>query len=129
MSARTLARRRPSVGRLLAASFAALGLLTVSASVADAAGPPKDVIDGNDGTWACEEEGGLPPEHCINARSRGNTGVILVFEPDPRGPQESISFDPRADGRPCPHDPDSDDGTWWSVSPDNGGPWVCHHRP
>jgi hypothetical protein len=122
-------RRTPSVIRTTTVLLAVAGLLAVSAVSADAVGPSKDVIDRNDNAWACEDEAGLPPEHCINVRSQGNTGVILVFEPDPRGPQESISFDPKSDARPCPHDPGSDDGTWWSVSPDNQGPWVCHHRP
>lgn len=31
-----------------------------------------------------------------------------VFEPDPRGPQESASVDPGFDDRPCPHDAGSD---------------------
>lgn len=89
--------------------------------------PPKEPKDNNDNTWACEEEAGLPPEHCINIKSKGNTGVILVFSPDERWPQEGVSTDPKSDGRPCPHDPDADpDGTWWSPAPDL---WVCHHRP
>lgn len=103
-------------------------MLVLGATAATAA-PPQEVFDANDATWACEAEAGIPPAHCINIRSQGNTGIILVFEPDPRGPQESISFDPSSDTRPCPHDPGSDDGTWWSVSPENAGPWVCHHRP
>ena len=93
-----------------------------------AASPEQDVFDANDNTWACEAEGGLPPAHCINIRSQGNTGIIKVFEPDARWPQESISFDPKSDSRPCPHDPVSiaGDGTWWSPF---AGAWVCHHRP
>jgi hypothetical protein len=51
----------------------------------------------------------------------------MAFSPDPRWPQESISFDPRSDSRPSPHDPDADpDGTWWSPFP---GAWGCHYRP
>lgn len=91
-----------------------------------AGGPPKDVIDGNNNTWACESEAGLPPEHCINIRSQGNTGLIIVLDGDPRWPAEGISFDPKSDDRPCPHDPAATDGTWWSPLP---GVWVCHHRP
>jgi hypothetical protein len=91
------------------------------------ADPNQDVFDRNDNTWACEEEGNVPPAHCINVRSQGNTGIIHVFNPDPRAPQESFSTDPKSDTRPCPHDPDADpDGTWWSPEP---GLWVCHHRP
>lgn len=107
-------------------SFGAIvGSMVVAAGPAMAS-PPQDVFDTNNGTWACASEGGLPPAHCINVRSQGNTGVIKVFEPDARWPQESISFDPKSDSRPCPHDPAATDGTWWSPAP---GLWVCHHRP
>jgi len=92
-----------------------------------AGGPPRDVLDDNNNTWACEAEFGLPPEHCINVRSQGNTGLIIVLDGDPRWPAEGISFDPKADDRPCPHDPDADeDGTWWSPFE---GAYVCHHKP
>jgi hypothetical protein len=100
-----------------------VGMVMLSPGVASAAGPNQDVFERNS-AWSCE---GLPPNHCINVRGQGDTGVILVFEPDPRGPQESFSFNPKADSRPCPHDPDAEDGTWWEVGPD--GPYVCHHRP
>jgi len=104
---------------------AAFGLVVVGVEPA-AASPDLDVFDDNDAAWACEAEAGLPPNHCINVNSQGNTGVIKVFEPDARWPQESISFDPKSDSRPCPHDPAATDGTWWSPFP---GAWVCHHRP
>jgi hypothetical protein len=92
------------------------------------ASPPQDPFDSNDGVWGCFGDPGveLPPAHCVNAKSQGNTLVIKVFEPDPRWPQEGISFDPKSDTRPCPHDPDATDGTWWSPFE---GAWVCHHRP
>jgi hypothetical protein len=128
MSTRPIPRRGESLARLAAALVAILGLLAVTATAAAAAGPPKEIIQQTK-AWGCEGEAGLPPEHCINLRSKGDTGVILVFDPDPRWPQESISFNPASDSRPCPHDPGATDGTWWSVSPDNAGPWVCHHRP
>lgn len=109
----------------LAIAAAAFGLVPVGAGPASAA-PDQGVFDEHDSAWACESEAGLPPHHCINVNSQGNTGIIKVFEPDPRWPQESISFDPKSDLRPCPHDPDATDGTWWSPFP---GAWVCHHRP
>src|SRR5687768_10960970 len=88
--------------------------------------PNPDTFDDNP-AWACESEAGLPPNHCINAKSNGDTLNLKVFEPDPRGPQESASVNPKADARPCPHDPDADpDGTWWEAAP---GLYVCHHRP
>ncbi|HEX6328496.1 MAG TPA: hypothetical protein VFZ72_18155 [Jiangellaceae bacterium] len=111
---------------LSAAVLAAALFVLAVPSVASAEGPPKDPFDANDATWGCEAEAGVPPEHCINLRSQGNTGVIKVFAPDDRWPQESISFDPKSDDRPCPHDPAATDGTWWSPFP---GAWVCHHKP
>jgi hypothetical protein len=94
---------------------------------AAAGGPKQDRFEQNS-AWACESAADLPPNHCINVKGKGDTGVLLVFEPDPRGPQESISWNPKADSRPCPHDADADpDGTWWQVFPE--GPYVCHHRP
>ena len=91
------------------------------------AGPPQDVFAGSS-AWACEAAAGLPLSHCINVHSQGDTGVIKVFEPDPRWPQESLSRNPAADLRPCPHDPQADpDGTWWELG--DTGVYVCHHRP
>ena len=104
---------------------AALGLLSATAAFG-AEGPPIGVFDGQNQAWACATEAGLPPNHCINVNSNGNTGVIKVFSPDPRWPQEGVSTDPKSNDRPCPHDPDATDGTWWSPVP---GLWVCHHRP
>lgn len=94
------------------------------------ASPNQDVFDVNDDTWGCSGDAGvmLPPYHCINVRSKGNTGVIKVFSPDARWPQESVSTDPKSDNRPCPHDPAATDGTWWAP-PGTSGMWVCHHRP
>ena len=115
--------------RIVVAVAASAALSLVAVAGASAAGPSIDPKNNNNGTWAC---GGLdagapvPPNHCINVRSRGNTGVVKVFSPDDRWPQESISTDPKTDGRPCPHDPAALDGTWWSPLP---GLWVCHHRP
>ena len=110
---------------LIATGFSVATVFGLGTS-ALAGGPPKDVLDSNDNTWACEAEAELPPEHCINVRSQGNTGIIIVLDDDPRGPAEGISFDPKSDNRPCPHDPASPDGTWWSPFP---GAWVCHHKP
>jgi hypothetical protein len=118
-----MGRRRVTVVVSIALLMSVLG----SAAAFASEGPPKDPFYTNDQAWACEGEAGLPPDHCINVRSQGNTGVIKVFYPDARWPQEGISFDPKADRRPCPHDPNADpDGTWWSPFP---GAYVCHHRP
>ena len=89
--------------------------------------PNQEVFESNNAVWGCEAGAGLPPSHCVNLKSKGNTGIIMVFEPDPRGPSESVSTDPKSDLRPCPPDPSADpDGTWWSPAP---GLYVCHHRP
>ena len=102
------------------------GVLGLAGVGTAAAGPNQDRFEANP-AFLCQAEAGLPPSHCVNVKSKGDTGVILVFEPDPRGPQESVSTNPKSDTRPCPHDPAADaDGTWWSPAP---GLWVCHHRP
>lgn len=104
----------------------AAGVVVASPAVASAAGPSQEVFEDNP-AFLCEAEADLPPSHCINANGKGSTGVILVFAPDPRGPQESYSTSPQADTRPCPHDDGADpDGTWWAPLP---GLYVCHHRP
>ena len=105
----------------VAMSAAALVVTTGTAS----AGPPAQVFEANDQTWQCHEDGFPAPSHCTNLRSKGRTGLILVFPPDDRGPAEGVSG-PNADDRPCPHDPGLPDGTWWEVVPDT---FVCHHKP
>ncbi len=111
----------------LALVVAATAGLAVTGGTAHAA-PNPDVFNAKDGVWSCFGDDGamVPPNHCMNIKGKGNTGVILVFLPDPRGPQESFSMDPKSASRPCPHDPDAVDGTWWSPVPNL---WVCHHRP
>lgn len=105
----------------------AVGTVVASPAVASADGPPQAVFDDNP-AFLCEAaaEPDLPPHHCIIAKGGGSTGVIKVFSPDLRWPVESYSTDDKADTRPCPHDPDATDGTWWSPVP---GLYVCHHRP
>jgi hypothetical protein len=110
---------RAVVGLTLSAS-----LLTGMATTANAQ-PNEEIFEGNDQTWLCHADGFPAPSHCENIRSKGQTGLILVFSPDERGPAEGVS-DATADSRPCPHDPGSPDGTWWEVVPDT---YVCHHRP
>lgn len=113
------------ISSLVSCLLLAVGVVVAAPAVASA-DPPMPVFEDNP-AFLCEDEAGLPPSHCINAQGSGTSGVILVFAPDPRGPQESYSTSEQADGRPCPHDPDADaDGTWWSPVP---GLYVCHHRP
>lgn len=114
------------IKRLLIVVAAGLLLLGAGASSAQAAGPDPVKFDNNQ-AWLCGAEAGLPPFHCVNASAgKSNTWLILVTNGDARWPQESASFNPRADSRPCPHDPAATDGTWWSPIP---GVYVCHHRP
>jgi hypothetical protein len=118
--------------RLVAVVGTAVFAITAFGAGAAQAGPPGDVFNDNDQAWLCfgDEGAPVPPNHCLNANSQGNTGVIIVLEPDPRGPAEGISFDPKANDRPCPHDDVEGDGTWWTPDPDTTdvGPWVCHHK-
>lgn len=115
---------RPIVRIALAVAMTAAALVASQSTAS--AGPPEAVFDDNDQTWFCTSDGfPAPPTHCLNIRSKGSTGIILVFPPDDRGPAEGISG-PEADDRPCPHDPGSPDGTWWQVPT---GAYVCHHKP
>ena len=92
------------------------------------AAPSFERFDEKDG-WICGEDEGLVDNHCLNIRSKGSVLNIKVFQPDPRGPQESASTEVRFDARPCPHDGDADpDGTWWNFTGDPESPlYVCHH--
>lgn len=112
---------------LLAATVTAVLASPLSGGSAFAS-PGLDKFNANDAVWGCFGDPGvmLPPNHCINVKSQGDTGVVHVFAPDERWPIEGISTNPKSDTRPCPHDPDATDGTWWSPVP---GVWVCHHRP
>lgn len=109
--------------RILTAATIAAMAIAGQASAAGAQGPPADVIDAQ---WVCgpvESDGMLPPGHCINGNSKSATFTILVFEDGFR--QETGSVNPKADNRPCRHDPESHDGTYWSPVPDL---YVCHHK-
>lgn len=114
--------------RRVPVALAAVAVMLLGTATAAVAGPDQAKI-GATKAFVCSPDAPLPPYHCVNVKSKGNTGLILVFEPDPRGPSEGISSDPKSDSRPCPHDPDADpDGTWWAP-PGTEGIWVCHHKP
>ena len=86
--------------------------------------------------WVCGGDAGLPPGHCLSpgtvknfdkTLANGGTFMIMVF--DAAGnllATEGATFKASADNRPCPNDPESPDGTWWSPAP---GLYVCHHQP
>ncbi len=112
--------------RVFALVGALLLAVAVTASVAAASDQSKKVAAG----WKCGADGGLPDGHCINPGTPGGaTFVILVFdELGNRVATESATFQPSADGRPCPHDPESPDGTWWHPEGTPEGFFVCHHQ-
>ena len=96
-----------------------------NANSAESSGPPKEPFENNNNAWLCEGDG-FVDNHCINIQGQGTVGNIMVFDPDPRGPQEGVSSDPRFDDRPCNHDDNADsDGTWWEIVE---GLFVCHHN-
>lgn len=92
--------------------------------------------DKEDAGWACGAAAGLPPGHCISpgtaknlakTAAKGGTFLIMVYDPVSGDllSSETATFDEGADDRPCPNDPESPDGTWWSPVP---GLYVCHHQ-
>jgi len=87
--------------------------------------------------WGCADVVGLPAGHCISPGTverwpdaliaSGGTFQLLVFdESGSFRTAEIATFKTSADGRPCLHDPESPDGTYWEFVP---GLWVCHHQP
>lgn len=119
--------------RRLFTTVAVTGAVTVATAGAALAVGPAEATVAATPAFACSPDAPAPPHHCMNVRSQGKVGLLLVVEPDPRGPAEGITFDPAFDDRPCPHDPDSSDGTWWQpIDPVTGETlpfYVCHHRP
>ena len=109
---------------IITAALTAVSLIALSSAAA--AGPPLEPFDENGATWDCDIA--APPVHCMNVRSKGHVGLIMVFPPDDRGPAESWSFDARFDSRPCPHD--EGEGTWYDPNTfDDSEIYVCHHKP
>lgn len=87
--------------------------------------------------WGCAGAVGLPAGHCISPGTvkrwpdaliaSGGTFQLLVFDESGNfRTAEIATFKASADGRPCPNDPESPDGTYWEFVP---GLWVCHHQP
>ena len=86
--------------------------------------------------WGCAAAVGLPAGHCISPGTTkrwpdaliasGGTFQLRVFDGSGNfRTAEIATFKTSADGRPCPHDPESPDGTYWEFVP---GLWVCHHQ-
>ena len=89
-----------------------------------------------DAGWGCAASVGLPAGHCISPGTvkrwpdaliaSGGTFQLLVFDASGNfSTAEIATFKASADGRPCPHDPESPDGGYWEFVP---GLWVCHHQ-
>ncbi len=119
------------IRRLLSTAAASGAIVVATAGTALAVGPAESTL-GATPAFACSPDVPAPLFHCQNVRSQGNMGLLIVVEPDPRGPAEGITFDDRFDERPCPHDPDSPDATWWQPTDRDGNVlpfYVCHHRP
>jgi hypothetical protein len=87
--------------------------------------------------WGCADSVGLPAGHCISPGTvtrwpdaliaSGGTLQLLVFDASGNfRTAEIATFKASADSRPCPHDLESADGTYWEFVP---GLWVCHHQP
>ena len=87
--------------------------------------------------WGCAAAVGLPAGHCISPGTvqrwpdaliaSGGTFQLRVFDGSGNfRTAEIASFKASSDGRPCPNDPESPDGTYWEFVP---GLWVCHHQP
>lgn len=87
--------------------------------------------------WGCAGAVGLPAGHCISPGTvkrwpaaiiaSGATFQLLVFDESGNfRTAEIATFKASADGRPCPNDPESTDGTYWEFVP---GLFVCHHQP
>ncbi len=109
--------------------MAALMLLLAPAALA---GELSDQETKEAAGWSCD----LAPGHCISPgtaknferiAANGQTFQIMVYGEDGNFLAAEIgTFKTSADGRACPNDPESDDGTYWSPLP---GLYVCHHQP
>ena len=123
--------RRPIMALALAAMMVGAAAPTVLASGAT----DQETIEA--AGWGCAASVGLPAGHCISPGTvkrwpdaliaSGGTFQLLVFDASGNfRTAEIATFKASADGRPCPHDPESPDGTYWEFVP---GLWVCHHQP
>ncbi len=123
--------------RRFMATLTLVGML-IGATVPNAlASAATDQAQKESAGWGCAAAVGLPAGHCISPGvvkrwpdaliASGGTFQLLVF--DASGSfrtAEIATFNPAADSRPCPHDPESPDGTYWEFVP---GLFVCHHQP
>jgi hypothetical protein len=114
-----------------------VGAMLIGASVSTAvASGTTDQARAEAAGWGCAGAVGLPAGHCISPGTvlrwpdaliaSGGTFQLRVFDASGNFiTAEIATFKSSADGRPCPHDGESPDGTYWEFVP---GLWVCHHQ-
>ena len=122
--------------RRLSITLSAAALMLAALAPVTVAGGTTDLARAEAAGWGCAAAVGLPAGHCISPGTRtrwpdaliasGGTFQLRVF--DGSGSfrtAEIATFKSSADGRPCPNDPESPDGSYWEFVP---GLWVCHHQ-
>lgn len=117
-------------------AVAMLATLVVGMAPAAVAGGSTDQQRKEAAGWGCGAAIGLPTGHCINPANTDRLlttgtlpGTFQLHVFDEAGnflTAEIATFSASADSRPCPHDPDSPDGTYWAFVPNVL--YVCHHR-
>ena len=123
--------RRFALAVAMSAALAAAMVPTVLAGVTT------DQAQKEAAGWGCADAVGLPAGHCISPGtvsrwpdllSRDNgTFQLLVFDASGSFVSAEIAtVKTSADGRPCPHDAESPDGTYWDFV--DNFLWVCHHQ-
>ncbi len=121
------------LGMVLAAAAMMVGAMAPTALAGGAT--VQETLDA--AGWGCAAEVGLPDGHCISpgtvARwpallsTDNGTFQLLVFDEDGNFVTAEIAtVKTSADNRPCPHDEESPDGTYWDFVADFL--WVCHHQ-
>lgn len=123
--------------RRLTITLTAVGLLFGALAPVALAGGTTDQAQAEAAGWGCAATVGLPAGHCISPGTvtrwpnalivSGGTFQLRVFDGSGNfRTAEIATFKSSADGRSCPNDPESPDGTYWEFVP---GLWVCHHQP
>lgn len=123
--------------RRLTIALAAAAIMVGAIAPAALAGGATDQQTKEAAGWGCAASVGLPPGHCISPGTvkrwpdllgtNNGTFQLLVFDQNGNFVTAEIAtVKTSADGRPCPHDPESADGTYWDFVDDFL--WVCHHQ-
>ena len=123
--------------RRLAATMTVAAIMLGALAPAALAGGATDQEAAEAAGWGCAATVGLPGGHCISPGTvkrwpnalieSGGTFQLRVFDESGNFlAAEVASFKASSDGRACPQDPKSTDGTYWEFVP---GLWVCHHQP